>query len=304
MSTRDGWLRIALLVLLVTASAVPTVLAAPAPAAAKAAAPLLDLNTATEAQLQTLPGVGEATARKIVAGRPYKSVDDLPRAGLLRATVEKIKPLVMVEAPAARKSPASKPAGQAKVDLNTATAEQLQELPGIGEASARKIIARRPYKSVADLKQAGLPKATMEKIEPLVTVEPPAVHKAIEKSAGQKSGKKLDLNTATPEQLQELPGIGEAYAKKIVAGRPYKSVADLSKAGLPKATLEKVEPLVTVEAESVLTRTPPRPGMVWVNTDSGIYHKEASRWFGKTKEGKFMTEQDAVKAGYKPSRED
>jgi hypothetical protein len=41
--------------------------------------------------------------------------------------------------------------------------------------------------------------------------------------------------------------------------------------------------------------------MVWVNTDSGIYHKPGTRWYGKTKQGKYMTKADAVKAGYKAS---
>jgi hypothetical protein len=39
--------------------------------------------------------------------------------------------------------------------------------------------------------------------------------------------------------------------------------------------------------------------MVWANTGSKIYHKPGSRYYGKTKEGKWMTEQDAVKAGYR-----
>jgi hypothetical protein len=39
-------------------------------------------------------------------------------------------------------------------------------------------------------------------------------------------------------------------------------------------------------------------GMVWVNTASGVYHKLGSRYYGKTKKGKYMTEADAKKAGY------
>jgi hypothetical protein len=42
---------------------------------------------------------------------------------------------------------------------------------------------------------------------------------------------------------------------------------------------------------------------VWVNLDTGIYHK-GGRWYGKTKNGKFMTVDEAKKAGYKPAKRD
>lgn len=44
-------------------------------------------------------------------------------------------------------------------------------------------------------------------------------------------------------------------------------------------------------------------GKVWVNLDSGIYHK-SGRWYGKTKNGKFMTEKEAKAAGYKPAQKE
>lgn len=43
---------------------------------------------------------------------------------------------------------------------------------------------------------------------------------------------------------------------------------------------------------------PPQKGMVWVNTASGVYHVEGTKYYGKTKQGKYMTEADAQKAGY------
>jgi len=44
-------------------------------------------------------------------------------------------------------------------------------------------------------------------------------------------------------------------------------------------------------------------GKVWVNLNSGVYHK-SGRWYGKTKNGSFMTEDEARKAGYKPAHRD
>ncbi len=40
---------------------------------------------------------------------------------------------------------------------------------------------------------------------------------------------------------------------------------------------------------------------VWVNTDSGVYHCPGTRWYGKTKEGRFMTQKQAQGAGYRPA---
>lgn len=63
--------------------------------------------------------------------------------------------------------------------------------------------------------------------------------------AAAKSGPVLDLNSATIDQLKALPGIGDAYSKKIVDGRPYERKDQLvSKNIIPQATYDKIQDMV------------------------------------------------------------
>jgi len=61
-------------------------------------------------------------------------------------------------------------------------------------------------------------------------------------AAATAAGAPLDINTATPEQLKAFPGIGDAYSKRIIDGRPYTAKNQLVTRGiLPQATYNKIK---------------------------------------------------------------
>jgi Helix-hairpin-helix motif len=154
----------------------------------------------------------------------------------------------------------------------------------------------------------------------------------------------VDINSAAEKELEALPGVGPGTAKKIVTGRPYSTLQDLSRAGLKPAAIEKIAcstcgrscfseraeayrrgcfraisarkssmPAGAPEASGpaaatnpVASNSAPAPagdgGMVWVNKDTKVYHHQGDRWYGKTKNGQYMTEADAIRAGYRDAK--
>lgn len=270
----------------------------------------VDLNSASEKDLETLPGVGAATAKKIIAGRPYSSANDLSKAGVSATTIKKITPMVTfgnsapaaapakstVTKTAASTKPAASSAPSAPVDLNTASEKDLEDLPGVGPATAKKIVSGRPYSSASDLSKAGVSAATIKKITPLVTASGgAAVAAASAPPASSGSGsKRRSSSSGEAAAPASNPPASSSAAPSAPASAP---------APAPAASAPASAPVPASAAKSAPQPQPsPGSGMVWVNLDSGVYHKEGTRYYGKTKNGKYMPEADALKAGYRAAK--
>ena len=172
----------------------------------------VDINKADKATLEKVKGIGSARAQNIIdyrnANGPFASVDDLQKVSLFgKATVESLKPMLSATQVISLDPGGDTIPDSAKLNINTATAKELDELPGIGEVYAKRIIAYRtangPFKSVEDLLNVeGVNKSTLEKFASKITVgntDSPSIGAAVAPKTGSKidetgtSGRKLKV---------------------------------------------------------------------------------------------------------------
>jgi competence ComEA-like helix-hairpin-helix protein len=145
----------------------------------------LDVNTADAESLAAIPGVGAATAARIVADRsvrgPFPSVGAIDRvSGVGASTLRTLAPYVRAEAASvevarssgdpAKTAPRSRRRASRSVDPNTASLHALEALPGVGPVTARAIVADRaangPYASLQDLDRVkGIGPKTLERLQ-------------------------------------------------------------------------------------------------------------------------------------------
>ncbi len=135
-------------------------------------------------------------------------------------------PVVPRPAPAVAPAPAA--AAGKRVNINAATAAQLQVLPGIGPARAAAVVAGRPYDEPGDLvTKKVLPQGVLDGIKDRIAL--------------------ANINTSNASEMERtLKGIGDARAKAIVASRPYASPQDLvTKRVLAQGVLDGMKDLIT-----------------------------------------------------------
>jgi competence protein ComEA len=151
-----------------------------------------------------------------------------------------------------------------RIDLNSCTLQQLQSLPGVSPDIGARIMAGRPYESFDDLARDSIPLSTIAKIRPLVILGPliPVASPKPNKRVGDTDAPRravaaapLDLNTATSDEIERMLGVRPAMARWIISGRPYRTLDDLTDAGIPQPTIDAI--LMLVVARQV-TIVPPR----------------------------------------------
>lgn len=186
----------------------------------RAADSVLDPNVATEAQLATVPHFNADIAKALVAKRPFLSQADLNKfLGEQKITAEQL------------------PAVYGKLflhlNLNTATDDEIRMIPNLGNRMLREFKEYRPYATMAQFRREMgkyVNEAEVARLEQYVFVP-------------------ININTATDEDIQTIPGLGARMLREFKEYRPYDTIEKFRREigkYVPAGEVSRLERYITI----------------------------------------------------------
>jgi len=158
-----------------------------------------DANTAPEAEIATMPHMTAALAKELVAARPFANTaayDAFLGTKLTKEQRAELYPKLWVH-----------------LNLNTATREEILLVPGMGPRMVREFLEYRPYKSMAVFRKEMGKYVNAEEVARLE----------------QYTYVPMDINTASDEDLNTIPGFGPRMLREFKEYRPYTSAEQFKK---------------------------------------------------------------------------
>jgi DNA uptake protein ComE-like DNA-binding protein len=180
---------------------------------------LLDANIASEKELLALPHLNPSLVEQIMTRRPFLTMTDLNAVlsqSLKKEQLTELYGKMFVQ-----------------INLNTAPREEILMIPGVGDRMLHEFLEYRPYKALAQFRREigkYVDKNDLARLEQYVFVP-------------------INLNTASDEDIQSIPGVGPRMLREFKEYRPYKSMEQFRREigkYVDKKELARLERYVTV----------------------------------------------------------